>query len=69
MGGILNGMAYHGGLFPFGGTFFIFSDYMRPAIRLAALSHLPVTYVVHPRQRRAGGGWSDPPAHRALGVA
>ncbi len=45
MGGILNGMAYHGGLFPFGGTFFIFSDYMRPAIRLAALSHLPVTYV------------------------
>ena len=45
MGGILNGMAYHGGLFPFGGTFFIFSDYMRPAMRLAALSGLPVTYV------------------------
>jgi transketolase len=45
MGGILNGMAYHGGLYPFGGTFFIFSDYMRPAMRLAALSHLPVTYV------------------------
>jgi transketolase len=45
MGGILNGMAYHGGLFPFGGTFFVFSDYMRPAIRLAALSGLPVTYV------------------------
>jgi transketolase len=45
MGGILNGMAYHGGLFPFGATFFIFSDYMRPAVRLAALSHLPVVYV------------------------
>jgi len=45
MGGILNGLAYHGGLFPFGGTFFIFTDYMRPAIRLAALSGLPVTYV------------------------
>jgi transketolase len=45
MGGVLNGMAYHGGLFPFGGTFFIFSDYMRPAIRLAALSGLPVIYV------------------------
>jgi transketolase len=45
MGGILNGMAAHGGLFPFGGTFFVFSDYMRPAVRLAALSHLPVTYV------------------------
>ncbi len=45
MGGILNGLAYHGGLFPYGGTFFIFSDYMRPAIRLAALSGLPVTYV------------------------
>ncbi len=45
MGGILNGMAVHGGLFPFGGTFFIFSDYMRPAVRLAALSHLPVIYV------------------------
>jgi len=45
MGGVLNGMAYHKGLFPFGGTFFIFSDYMRPAIRLAALSELPVVYV------------------------
>jgi transketolase len=45
MGGIVNGMAYHGGIFPFGATFFIFSDYMRPAMRLAALSGLPVTYV------------------------
>ncbi len=45
MGGVLNGLALHGGVFPFGATFFVFSDYMRPAIRLAALSHLPVTYV------------------------
>jgi transketolase len=45
MGGILNGMALHGGLFPFGGTFFVFADYMKPAMRLAALSRLPVTYV------------------------
>jgi len=45
MGGVLNGMSAHGGMFPYGGTFLIFSDYMRPAIRLAALSHLPVAYV------------------------
>jgi transketolase len=45
MGGILNGLAAHGGVFPYGGTFFMFADYMRPAIRLAALSHFPVTYV------------------------
>lgn len=41
----LNGMALHGGLRVFGGTFFVFSDYLRPAIRLAALMGLPVTYV------------------------
>ncbi len=45
MGAIMNGMALHGGVHPFGGTFLIFSDYMRPAIRLAALMRLPVTYV------------------------
>lgn len=45
MGGILNGMALHGGVRPFGGTFLQFADYMRPAIRLAALSELPVVYV------------------------
>ena len=45
MGGILNGMALHGGLLPYGGTFLIFSDYMRPAIRLAALMRLKVIYV------------------------
>ncbi len=40
MGSIVNGMAYHGGFIPYGATFLVFSDYMRPAIRLAALSHL-----------------------------
>ncbi|WP_409294268.1 transketolase [Peribacillus sp. SCS-26] len=45
MGAAMNGMALHGGLKVFGGTFFVFSDYLRPAIRLAALMQLPVTYV------------------------
>ena len=45
MGAILNGIAIHGGLIPFGATFFVFSDYMRPAVRLAALSHCKVVYV------------------------
>jgi transketolase len=45
MGGILNGMALHGGLIPYGATFLVFSDYMRPAIRLAALTKLKVVYV------------------------
>jgi transketolase len=45
MGAILNGMAVHGGLIPYGGTFLIFSDYMRPSIRLAAVMNLPVIYV------------------------
>jgi transketolase len=45
MGAILNGMALHKGVIPFGATFLIFSDYMRPAIRLAALTSLPVIYV------------------------
>ncbi|OMC84181.1 MULTISPECIES: transketolase [unclassified Viridibacillus] len=45
MGAALNGMALHGGVNVFGGTFFVFSDYVRPAIRLSALMGLPVTYV------------------------
>ena len=45
MAGVMNGLALHGGIRPFGGTFLIFSDYMRPSIRLAALMGLPVTYV------------------------
>jgi transketolase len=45
MGSIANGIAYHGGLRPFVSTFFVFSDYMRPPVRLAALSELPVICV------------------------
>jgi transketolase len=45
MGAIMNGMALHGGIIPFGGTFLIFSDYMRPAIRLAALMKQQCIYV------------------------
>ncbi|HET7174130.1 MAG TPA: transketolase [Nocardioidaceae bacterium] len=45
MGAILNGIALHGGTRPYGGTFLVFSDYMRPSVRLAALMGLPVTYV------------------------
>jgi transketolase len=45
MGAILNGIALHGGTRPYGGTFLVFSDYMRPSVRLAALMGQPVTYV------------------------
>jgi transketolase len=45
MGSIMNGMSLHGGIRPFGGTFLIFSDYMRPAVRLAGLMGQPVVYV------------------------
>ncbi len=46
MGGITNGIALHGGLVPFCATFLVFSDYMRPAMRLAALMKLPVIYLM-----------------------
>ncbi len=45
MGAALNGMALYGGVLPYGGTFLIFSDYMKPAIRIAALSQIPAIYV------------------------
>jgi len=45
MGAVMSGMALHGGVRPYGGTFLIFSDYMRPTIRLAAMMRLPVVYV------------------------
>ena len=45
MGTVLNGMSLHGGLRPFGGTFLVFSDYIRPSVRLAALMSQPVVYV------------------------
>jgi transketolase len=45
MGSICNGLDYHGGVRPFASTFFCFSDYMRPAVRLAALNHQPIIFV------------------------
>ncbi|MFN2538241.1 MAG: transketolase [Mycobacteriales bacterium] len=45
MGSVMNGISLHGGTRVYGGTFLVFSDYMRPAVRLAALMKLPVTYV------------------------
>lgn len=45
MGGIMNGLAAYGGVIPYGGTFLVFSDYMRPSIRLASISHLKTIYI------------------------
>src|SRR5207253_5752452 len=46
MGAVMNGLALHGGFIPYGGTFLIFTDYMRPAIRLSALMGQRVVYVM-----------------------
>ncbi len=63
MGGILNGLAYHGGVRPYGGTFLVFSDYMRPSIRLAALSKLKVIYVFTHDSLAVG---EDGPTHQPV---
>jgi transketolase len=63
MGAILNGMALHGGVRPYGGTFLVFADYMRPAIRLAALSRLPVIYVF---THDSIGVGEDGPTHQPI---
>lgn len=69
MGGILNGMALHGGIRPYGGTFLIFSDYMRPAIRLAGLMGLPVTYVfTHDSIGLGEDGPTHQPIEQLLGL-
>lgn len=63
MGGIVNGMTYHGGVRAYAATFFCFSDYMRPSVRLAALSHLPVTFVW---THDSIGLGEDGPTHQAV---
>jgi len=63
MGAALNGMALHGGLIPYGGTFLIFSDYMRPAIRVAALSHIPSIFVF---THDSVGLGEDGPTHQPI---
>ena len=63
MGGVLNGMALHRGVRPFGATFFVFTDYMRPSIRLAALMGLPVIYVF---THDSVGLGEDGPTHQPI---
>jgi transketolase len=63
MAAALNGLAAHGGLRPFGSTFLVFADYMKPAIRLAALMHLPVIYVF---SHDSIGVGEDGPTHQPI---
>jgi transketolase len=63
MGAVLNGMARHGGVIPYGATFFIFSDYMRPSIRLAALMGCRVVYVF---THDSVGVGEDGPTHQPV---
>ena len=63
MGSLMVGMALHGGLIPFGGTFMTFSDYMRPSIRLAALSELQTIYVF---THDSIGLGEDGPTHQSV---
>ena len=63
MGAAMNGMAAHGGIRPFGSTFLVFSDYMKPAIRLAALMHLPVVYIF---THDSIGVGEDGPTHQPI---
>ncbi len=63
MAAIMNGMALHGGVIPVCGTFFVFSDYMKPAVRLAALMELPIKYVWTHDAFRVG---EDGPTHQPV---
>jgi transketolase len=63
MAAIANGMALHGGVIPVIGTFFVFSDYMKPAVRLAALMELPVKYIWTHDAFRVG---EDGPTHQPV---
>ena len=69
MGSIMNGITLHGGTRVYGGTFLVFSDYMRPPVRLAALMKLPTIYVWTHDSIGLGGDGPDPPADRAPGRA
>lgn len=63
MGAIMNGMALHGGVIPYGGTFFVFSDYLRPSMRLAALMGIRVIYVL---THDSIGVGEDGPTHQPI---
>jgi transketolase len=69
MDAILNGMALHRGLIPYGGTFLIFSDYMRPPMRLAAMNALPVIYVfTHDSIGMGEDGPTHQPVEQLIGL-
>ncbi|MFW6103526.1 MAG: transketolase family protein [Bacteroidota bacterium] len=63
MAAVMNGMALHGGVIPACGTFFVFSDYMKPAVRLAALMELPIIYIWSHDSFRVG---EDGPTHQPV---
>jgi transketolase len=63
MAAVMNGMALHGGVIPACGTFFVFSDYMKPAVRLACLMQLPVKYIWTHDAFRVG---EDGPTHQPV---
>ncbi len=63
MGAIINGMAYHGGIISYGSTFLVFSDYMRPAIRISALSHIQSIWVF---THDSVGVGEDGPTHQPV---
>ena len=63
MGAMLNGMTLFGGVMPYGGTFLIFSDYMKPAIRIAAISHIPSIFIF---THDSVGLGEDGPTHQPI---
>ena len=63
MGAALNGMTLYGGVIPYGGTFLVFSDYMKPAIRIAALSHIPTIFIF---THDSVGLGEDGPTHQPI---
>ena len=63
MGGVMNGMALHGGTLPVGGTFLVFSDYMRPAVRIAAISD---AHVIYSWSHDSVGVGEDGPTHQPV---
>ena len=63
MAGVNNGIALHGGFLPYGGSFFVFADYMKPALRMAALEKLPVFYILTHDSIAVG---EDGPTHQPI---
>ena len=66
MAAAMNGISLHGFFIPYGGTFLVFSDYCRPAIRLSALMKQQVIYVFTHDSIGLGEGWTNPSTNRTL---